>query len=387
MFCPGISLSPVGATHVSPAIGTPQTGNSTSSPINDSPGSPHSLSPTLVHFPTYSSSASCHLQESDVSEIDVHWKHCLIEFVAGKCPGYAALLSYINRTWQHRASFTMHDSGWLIFTFSSESKMLDVLGAGPYAVFGRPLILRIMPAFFYFQFTELSSMPTWVRFPNLPLRCWNNICLSKIASMIGKPIKCDDPTALMTRVSYARILIEVDLLSILPSSVNVILPNGIALQQHIVYESLPRFCRQCKSLGHSTLICSKGLKSINKKRSHQPPTGSASPNPSVEIAAVVQQVQHCAGPSKDMQEDPMTTEAATAGVMSTQAPDRKRSKVAVTEPPQSISHHSAAIDTSSTTPPKRQYITRSKAVAIRQSKAPAAAFQYHHRPDDPTLLC
>ncbi|KAJ6973808.1 hypothetical protein NC653_033974 [Populus alba x Populus x berolinensis] len=98
MFCPEISLSPVGATHVSPAIGTPQTSNSTSSPINNSPGSPHSLSPTLVHFPSYSSSASCHLQESDVSEIDVHWKHCLIGFVAGKCPGYAALLSYINRT-------------------------------------------------------------------------------------------------------------------------------------------------------------------------------------------------------------------------------------------------------------------------------------------------
>ncbi|KAJ6941457.1 hypothetical protein NC651_007286 [Populus alba x Populus x berolinensis] len=36
---------------------------------------------------------------------------------------------------------------------------------------------------------------------------------------------------------------------------------------------------------------------------------------------------------------------------------------------------------------KKPYITRSKAAAIRQSKAPAAAFQYHHRPDDPTLLC
>ncbi|KAJ6976273.1 hypothetical protein NC653_031959 [Populus alba x Populus x berolinensis] len=175
--------------------------------------------------------------------------------------------------------------------------------------------------------------------------------------MIGKPIKCDDPTTLMTRVSYARILIEVDLLSVLPSSVNVILPNGIALQQQIV------------------------------KRSLEPPTGSASSNPSAEIVAVVQQVPHCVGPYKDLQEDPMTTEAATAEVIRTQSPDRKRSKVAVTKPPGSISHRSAAIDTTSIAPPKRQYITRSKAAAIRQSKAPAAAFQYHHRPDDPTLLC
>jgi hypothetical protein len=64
----------------------------------------------------------------------------------------------------------MHDSGWLIFTFSSESEMLDVLGEGPYAVFGRPLILKIMPDFFDFQSTDMTTMPTWVTFPNLPLR-------------------------------------------------------------------------------------------------------------------------------------------------------------------------------------------------------------------------
>ncbi|KAJ6886526.1 hypothetical protein NC651_027026 [Populus alba x Populus x berolinensis] len=172
LLCPGISPSPARATLVSPVIGTPLTGRSTNSPVTQSLGS---LSSSLVHFPAYSSYASCHLQESDVRDFDVHWKHCLIGFVAGKCPGYAALLSYINRTWQHRATFTMHDSSWLIFTFSFESEMLDVLGAGPYVVFGRPLILKIMPTFFYFQFTELSSMPTWVRFPNLPFRCWNHL--------------------------------------------------------------------------------------------------------------------------------------------------------------------------------------------------------------------
>jgi hypothetical protein len=54
--------------------------------------------------------------------------------------------------------------------------------------------------------------------------------------MIGKPIHCDDSIAQMTRLSYARVLIEVDLLSDLPSSVNVILPNGATLPQQIVYE-------------------------------------------------------------------------------------------------------------------------------------------------------
>jgi hypothetical protein len=44
----------------------------------------------------------------------------------------------------------MHDSGWLIFAFSSEMEMLDVLGRGLYSVFGRPLILKVMLDFFDF---------------------------------------------------------------------------------------------------------------------------------------------------------------------------------------------------------------------------------------------
>jgi len=124
-----------------------QPGCSRGAPAYIPPGTSNSQSPALVHFPEYASSASCHLQETNVSALGVKWKLCLIGYVVGKFPGYASLLSYINRTWQHKAHFTMHDSGWLIFAFSSELEMLDVLGAGPYVVFGRPLILKIMPDF------------------------------------------------------------------------------------------------------------------------------------------------------------------------------------------------------------------------------------------------
>jgi hypothetical protein len=74
-------------------------------------------------------------------------------------------------------------------------------------------------------------MPTWVRFPNLPLRYWTPLCLSKLASVIGKPIHYDEPTSNKSRLSYGRVLIEVDLLGALPSSVNVKLPNGSTLNQ------------------------------------------------------------------------------------------------------------------------------------------------------------
>jgi len=121
------------------------------------------------------------------------------------------------------------------------------------------------------------------------------------------------------------------LLSDLPSSVNVILPNGTTLIQQVVYESLPRFCKQCKTLGHSTLTCTKGLKPRSKKRPHETPACSASSSPSAETAAIEKQEPYCAGPSADLQVDPMFTEAATAGALRPQSLGRKRSKVAATK--------------------------------------------------------
>jgi hypothetical protein len=117
-------------------------------------------------------------------------KFCLIGFVAETFPGYASLSHYITKNWKHHANFTMHDFGWLIFAFPTEHEMLKVLGGGPYYVFGRPLILQVMPDFFDFKPNDMTKLPTWVRFPNLPLRCWTPLYLSKLASVIGKPIHC-----------------------------------------------------------------------------------------------------------------------------------------------------------------------------------------------------
>uniref|UniRef100_A0A2K1Y9R9 DUF4283 domain-containing protein n=1 Tax=Populus trichocarpa TaxID=3694 RepID=A0A2K1Y9R9_POPTR len=180
--------------------------------------------------------------------------------LAGSHPrGYAPLLHFIGKHWQYKANFTMHDSGWLIFVFHYELEMPETLSSGPYFVFGRPLILKVMPEFFDFQASDMTKLPTWVKLPNLPLRCWTPLCLSKLAGMIGKPIHCDVPTANMTRLSYARILIEVDLLQELLDAIQVVLPNGTPFSQQVTYESLPRFCKRCRVIGHSANTCNRAV--------------------------------------------------------------------------------------------------------------------------------
>jgi hypothetical protein len=64
----------------------------------------------------------------------------------------------------------------------------------------------------------------------------------------------------MSRLSYARVLVELDLLGNLLYSINIILPNGATLVQSVVYETLSKFCKHCKILGHTTNNCSKAPK-------------------------------------------------------------------------------------------------------------------------------
>ncbi|KAJ6323972.1 hypothetical protein OIU76_011301 [Salix suchowensis] len=214
--------------------------------------------PKLMHFSALHDTESCPLLTEDLDHSCDDWKLCAIGYVSGKFPGYRALNNIIKNVWKCEATLTMHESGWLIYKFQNEEDKFSMLCGGPYLVYGRPLILRSMSEYFDFSSSEMTQVPVWIKFPNLPLKYWTPRCLSKLASVLGKPIQCDKLTATKERVSYARVLVEVDLLAELRSSINVTLPNGNPLIQRVIYETLPKFGKHCKVLGHSTGACSKG---------------------------------------------------------------------------------------------------------------------------------
>ena len=101
----------------------------------------------------------------------------------------------------------------------------------------------------------MSCVPVSVKFLNLPLKCWSPRCFAKIASKLGTPIQSDQLTFNMTRISYARVLVELDLLAELKSSIVINLPNGSILHQPVIYETLSRFYKLCKVLGHKMGAC------------------------------------------------------------------------------------------------------------------------------------
>ncbi|KAJ6864995.1 hypothetical protein NC651_035531 [Populus alba x Populus x berolinensis] len=135
----------------------------------------------------------------------------------------------------------------------------------------------------------------------------------------------------MTRLSYARVLIEVDLLGDLPSSVNIVLPNDSTLVQQVQYESLPHLCKLCHVLGHSDSAYRKDSTSKCKTKPQDFPEGSGSPSTDTEV--VEKQQPYSQGPLVDTLVDPMSTEVVTSKIRRCSSLECKRTKCATSSTP------------------------------------------------------
>jgi len=197
------------------------------------------------------------LEEEDVDVVEEAWGFCLVGLFAGKFPGWAAV-SKLREGWKVKCTQWRHRSGWLVFKFHSDEDRLRVLNGGPYFAYGSNLMLKILPSCFRFEGEVVSSVPIWVQLPGLPLDCWNARALSKIVSRVGKPITTDKMTLTKERLSFARVLVEVDVSSDIVSEVEIRLPTGEVYHQLVIAEFTPKFCKRCKSFGHVEGTCGKG---------------------------------------------------------------------------------------------------------------------------------
>ncbi|XP_070049826.1 uncharacterized protein [Nicotiana tomentosiformis] len=125
------------------------------------------------------------------------WKSTLIVYVVGDTPGYNYMSKYVQQNWNNvsEPGIYYHEEGYYIVKFQSIADMNEILYAGPYTIYKRPIILKQWTPDFDFNVEFLTEMPLWVKFPNMPMSCWSRDSLSRIASAIGVPKYADECTA------------------------------------------------------------------------------------------------------------------------------------------------------------------------------------------------
>ncbi|KAL8492856.1 hypothetical protein ACS0TY_024160 [Phlomoides rotata] len=111
-----------------------------------------------------------------------------------------------------------------------------------------------MPLGFRFNNFEISVMPVWIKLKFLPMCCWNTTTLSLICSKIGRSIHSDRMTLSMERVSYVRVLVEVDAAEPFVREIKVLV-EGVEWTQPVEYEFEPKYCKTCGKFGHGELSC------------------------------------------------------------------------------------------------------------------------------------
>lgn len=116
--------------------------------------------------------------------------------------------------------------------------------------FGKPTVVKLWTPSFKLHDEVLRCVPIWVKFPNLPLHCWTVDSLSRIASTLGQPVCADECTSRQLRISFARVLVDIDITKELKQTIWIEDPDGNLTEQKVIYEWTPPFCKTCNKVGH-----------------------------------------------------------------------------------------------------------------------------------------
>ena len=193
------------------------------------------------------------------------WKGCLVgQFLDKRLP-FPVVRSLVNRLWGKREmpEISTTDNGLFFFRFRDPEARDWVMDAGPWHLAGRPFILRAWKPGMDMLNIQLSSIPIWVRFYNIPLEYWTSTCLGHIASTIGIPLHLDPLIENQTKLSFARIYVEVGVDCEFPKSVLLDRGNGSYSTIRIEYPWAPQCCSECKLFGHNLLNCQAKKKPSN----------------------------------------------------------------------------------------------------------------------------
>ena len=206
-------------------------------------------------------------EEAVMEGIDM-WKGCLVgQFLDKRLP-YPVVRSLVNKLWgkKEMPDISTTENGLYFFRFRDLEARDWVMDSGPWHLAGRPFILRVWRPGMDMLNIQLTSIPIWVKFFNIPLEYWTNTSLGYIASVVGNPLHLDTLTENQARLSFARICIEVGVDCEFPKSVLLDMGNGKYSTIRIEYPWAPQCCSNCKLFGHNLSHCHLMKKQVDSPK-------------------------------------------------------------------------------------------------------------------------
>ncbi|KAL2237684.1 UNVERIFIED_CONTAM: hypothetical protein Sindi_0960100 [Sesamum indicum] len=196
--------------------------------------------------------------DAETEELAAPYRFSLVGKFSHGAPPYSQMHQLIARLGiQGAFTVSMINSKHALISLSSESDYSRLWLRRIWFLQGFPMrIFKWMPTFTPTQ--ESSVVPIWVCFPELPAHLFRKEALFSVASMVGSPLQIDALTLNKSKLSKARVCVEIDLLKPIIEEFDLHI-NGVTIVQKVVFENLPEYCSLCKHVGHKDIDCfSKG---------------------------------------------------------------------------------------------------------------------------------
>ncbi|KAJ6434806.1 hypothetical protein OIU84_000111 [Salix udensis] len=117
---------------------------------------------------------------------------------------------------------------------------------------GKAIILQQWHPQFVFDKNCISKLHVWVTLHGLPFTLWSRKGLSVAASVVGKPLSCDEPTFCCAGLDFVRVCVEIDAAKPLVYKYDLASPYpNEPLHIEVEYEWKPTRCDKCKLFGHA----------------------------------------------------------------------------------------------------------------------------------------
>ncbi|KAI0496478.1 hypothetical protein KFK09_022795 [Dendrobium nobile] len=144
----------------------------------------------------------------------------------------------------------------MLCSFEDTATVENILFGGPWWVRGQVVGMDKWSTAFNPNSLKGISAPVWIRLPNLPLQCWDEVNICIIASMVGKPYLLDGNMFQWSIREYARVCVRIPL--------DLKLPKGIWVEgttrkfyQAVEYEGFSKICDGCGRIGNVVNNCSE----------------------------------------------------------------------------------------------------------------------------------
>nr|GEX17831.1 zinc knuckle CX2CX4HX4C [Tanacetum cinerariifolium] len=152
-----------------------------------------------------------------VQKVNSMYLNTLYGYFIGKRMAFPVVEYYAKTNWAKHGlkRIMMNAKGFFFFQFGMSQGLEDVLEGGPWMVCNSPIIIKKWTVKTSLLKEELTRIPVWIKFHDIPLQVFEEEGVSLIASYLGKPIMMDSITSSMCkdawgRSSFARCLVEIN---------------------------------------------------------------------------------------------------------------------------------------------------------------------------------